>query len=79
MTPLFAYRPLTPDEQRNLAAYFQGVNGQQSGAPTTAIGAIALVGLLILIAATGLAGRGRVRSVRKALLERVRLQAGIHS
>lgn len=79
MTPLFAYRPLTPDERRNLAAYFQGVNGQQSGAPTTAIGAIALVGLLILIAATGLAGRGRVRSVRKALLERVRLQAGIHS
>ena len=78
MTPLFAYRPLTPDERRNLAAYFQGVNGQQSKT-TPAIGAIALVGLLVLVAATGIAGRRRVRSVRKALLERVRLQAGIPS
>jgi mono/diheme cytochrome c family protein len=79
MTPLFAYRPLTPDERRNLAAYFQGVNGRQSGTPTPAIGAIALVGLLLLVAATGIAGRRRVRSVRKALFERVRLQAGIQS
>jgi mono/diheme cytochrome c family protein len=79
MYPLFAYRPLTPDERRNLAAYFESVNGQQSGTPTRAIGAIALVGLLILIAATGTLGRRRVRSVRKALLERVRLQAGIPS
>ena len=79
MTPLFAYRPLTPDERRNLATYFESVNGQQSRTPTRAIGAIALVGLLILIAATGIAGRRRVRSVRKALLERLRLQAGIPS
>jgi mono/diheme cytochrome c family protein len=78
MIPLFADRPLTPDERRNLAAYFQGVNGQQSET-TPAIGGIALVGLLVLIAATGIAGRRRVRSVRKALLERVRLQAGIPS
>jgi len=79
MTPLFAYRPLTPDERRNLDAFFQSVQGQQSATPTRAIGAIALVGLLILIAVTGMAGRRRVRSVRKALLERVRLQAGIPS
>lgn len=79
MTPLFAYRPLTPDERRNLAAYIQGVNGQQSETPTPAIGGVALVGLLVLIAVTGIAGRRRVRSVRKALLERVRLQAGIPS
>lgn len=79
MISLFAYRPLTPDERRNLAAYFQRVNGQQPGTSTPAIGAIALVGLLVLIAATGIAGRRRVRSVRKAMLERVRLQTGTHS
>jgi ubiquinol-cytochrome c reductase cytochrome c subunit len=79
MTPLFAYRPLTPDERRNLDAFFQSVNGQQAGTPTPSIGAIAVVGLLVLVAATGMAGQRRVRSVRKALLERVRLQAGIHS
>jgi hypothetical protein len=79
MSPLFAYRPLTPDERRNLAAYFESINGQQSGTPTRAISATALVGFLVLIAATGFAGRRRVRSVRKALLERVRLQTGIPS
>jgi len=74
MTPLFAYRPLTDDERRNLAAFFQDIDVQQPGTPTSAIGAIALATCLMLIAVTGIAGRGRIRSVRRALLKRVRAQ-----
>ena len=74
MTPLFAYRPLTDDERLNLAAFLQGVDRQQPGAPTLSIAAIALATFLMLIAATGIAGRRRIRSVRRALLERVRVQ-----
>jgi len=74
MTPLFRYRPLTDDERRNLAAFLQGVDRQQPGTPTWAIAAIALAIVMLLIAATGIAGRHRIRSVRRALLERVRVQ-----
>ena len=31
MTPLFAYRPLTLNERRNLAAFFESVDRQQPG------------------------------------------------
>jgi hypothetical protein len=74
MTPLFAYRPLTDDERRNLAAFLQGVDRQQPGTPTWAIAAIALAIVMMLIAVTGIAGRRRIQSVRRALLERVRVQ-----
>ena len=74
MTPLFAYHPLTDDERRNLAAFLQGVDRQQPGTPTWAIAAIALAIVMMLLAVTGIAGRHRVRSVRRALLERVRVQ-----
>lgn len=79
MTPLFAYRPLTDDERRNLAAFFQGVDGQLPGTPTLAVAAIALAACLMLIAVTGIAGRRRIRSVRRALLERVRVRAGTNT
>jgi hypothetical protein len=74
MTPLFRYRPLTDEERRNLAAFLQSVDRQQPGTPTWAIAAIALAIVLMLIAVTGIAGRHRIRSVRRALLERVRVQ-----
>ena len=74
MTPLFAYHPLTDDERRNLAAFLQSVDRQQPGTPTWAIAAIALAIVMMLIAVTGIAGRHRIRSVRRALLERVRVQ-----
>jgi mono/diheme cytochrome c family protein len=74
MTPLFAYHPLTDDERRNLAAFLQGVDRQQPGTPTWAIAVIALAIVLMLIVVTGIAGRYRIRSVRRALLERVRVQ-----
>jgi len=74
MTPLFRYRPLTSSERRDLAALFESVDRQQPATPTLAIAAISLAGFFILIAVTGVVGRHRVRSVRKALLERARVR-----
>jgi hypothetical protein len=74
MTPLFAYHPLTDDERLNLAAFLQSVDRRQPGTPTWAIAVIALAIVLMLIVVTGIAGRHRIRSVRRALLERVRVQ-----
>ena len=76
MTPLFRYRPLTANERRDLAALFENVDRQQPATPTPAIGAMALAFFLILIAVTGVAGRHRVRSVRRALLQRARVRTG---
>jgi mono/diheme cytochrome c family protein len=75
MTPLFAYHPLTDDERRNLAAFLQGVDRQQPGTPTSAIAVIALATFMMLIVVTGIAGRRRIRSVRRGLLKRVKAQA----
>ena len=79
MTPLFRYRPLTLNERRDLAALFESVDRQQPATPTPAIVAISLAGFFILIAITGVAGRHRVRSVRRALLERTRVRTGANS
>ena len=79
MTPIYTYRPLTKDERRNLFAFFQNLSRQQAQAQTTAIGGIALAGLVILVAATAVAGRHRLRPVRRRLVERARLEAGRHA
>jgi cytochrome c553 len=76
MTPIYMYRPLTQDERHGLAAFFQSLSRQRAEAPTPAIGGIALAGLAILIASTGIAGRHRLKPVRRRLVERARLQAG---
>jgi len=78
MTPLFRYRPLTSNERRDLAALFESVDRQQPATPTPAIGGISLAGFFILIAVTGVAGRHRVRSVRRALLARARVRTGVN-
>jgi hypothetical protein len=74
MTPLFASHPLTPDEQKQLAAFIEtGAQGRQELPVTAALSAAGFVGLLILAAITWFAGRHRVRSVRGALLRRAGL------
>jgi len=78
MTPLFRYRPLTSNERRDLAALFESVDRQQPTTPTPAIGGISLAGFFILIAVTGVAGRHRVRSVRRALLARARVRTAVN-
>ena len=79
MTPIYVYRPLTQDERHNLFAFFQNLSRQQAEAPMPAIGGIALAGLVILLAATGIAGRHRLKPVRRRLVERARLEAGRHA
>ncbi len=79
MTPIYVYSPLTQDERRSLFAFFQSLSRQQAEAPMPAIGGIALAGLVILLAATGVAGRHRLKPVRRRLVERARLEAGRHA
>jgi len=77
MNPLFIARPLTPDEQLHLAAFFQTVAQRPPPrALTLQIGPLALAGFLALLALTWVVGRGRVRSVRRSLLERSRAAGG---
>ncbi len=73
MTALFRTRPLTHEEQVDLGAFLQHANDSSTGgALTLEFGIIALVGLLILLVITALAGRGRVHSVRRRRLARPR-------
>src|ERR1017187_4342089 len=87
MTPLFAYRPLTDDERRNLAAFFQDVDGQQPGTPTSAIGAIALATCLMhmggvlpesLAARPGGSQHARRKLYRQLLLDDLRQRWNRH-
>jgi hypothetical protein len=80
MMPLFASRPLTPDEQADLAAFIKAGPRQAGELPVTAaLGGAGIAGLLILCAITWAAGRHRVRSVRGALLRRAGLPTGARS
>lgn len=72
MNALFIHRQLTPDEQAALAAFFADVDRRRPRA--TALGPLVVAGcagLVLLLVWTGLYGRTRVRSVRRALLARV--------
>ena len=72
MTPLFANRPLTTDEQGELLAFLKDADQGRypGGTPTGRFGLVAVIGCLILLGATWMGGRDRVRSVRHALLKR---------
>jgi hypothetical protein len=72
MTPLFANRPLTTDEQGELLAFLKDADQGRypGGTPTGRFGLVAVIGCLILLGATWMGGRHRVRSVRHALLKR---------
>jgi hypothetical protein len=70
MNALFSPRPLTSDEQQDLAAFFQNVDRNRVENLTAGLGLIALLGFAILLGITWIKGRGRIHSVRHALLER---------
>lgn len=77
MTPLFANRPLTTDEQNQLFAFLQNADKKRmAGTPTTVFSVIALIGCALLIIVTWLLGRKRIRSVRKAMLHRAVQKGG---
>lgn len=71
MTPLFADRPLTTDEQNQLFAFLKNADRQPvGGTPTSAFIVVALIGCALLLILTWLLGRKRITSVRKAMLHR---------
>lgn len=76
MEPIYASRPLTPEEQADVTAFLAQVAGQpplQAGGQVAwhvAVGLAALVGLLILF------GWGRLNGVRRPLVEGLRKGKG---
>jgi hypothetical protein len=69
MKPIYDKRPLTPPEQQALKAFLAQAGTTPSAQRDTIIlGGLALAGFLILIAATWLAWRGRLRGVRAPLV-----------
>lgn len=71
MTPLFATRPLTTDEQNQLFAFLKDADSKPAaGTPTGVFAGVALIGCALLVIMTWLLGRKRIQSVRKAMLHR---------
>ncbi len=70
MNALFAPRPLTPDEQQDLTAFFQSADRNRTENLTAGFAGVALAGFVFLLGLTWLKGRRRLRSVRCALLAR---------
>lgn len=71
MAPIFREHPLNDQEQADLYAFLQSVNSETRPAGLEFIFAlIAIAGCLVLLALTALAGKGRVHSVRRAMLAR---------
>lgn len=72
MAPLFAAHPLTPDEREAVAAFLEApppTSARLVFVPA-ALGVAAVVGAAVFLAITAFAGRGRIHSVRLALLAR---------
>ncbi len=71
MNALFLKHQLTPQEELDLSAFFEKTDQSKAEDRTTAIFAgAAFAGLVLLVAITWFLGRGRVYSVRKAMLQR---------
>ncbi|HKW76537.1 MAG TPA: hypothetical protein VJN64_13495 [Terriglobales bacterium] len=71
MNALFLKHQLTPQEELDLSAFFEQTDQSKAEDRTTAIFAgAAFAGLVLLVAITWFLGRGRVYSVRKAMLQR---------
>lgn len=71
MTPLYEAHQLTPQERNDLKVFFQQEDSQQvqQGRITVIFILIALGGLVIFLILAGLIWRGRLRGVRKHLVE----------
>jgi hypothetical protein len=71
MNALFLRHQLTAQEELDLDAFFQNADRSQPGMDLTAVfGIVGLAGFGVLMGFTWIAGRGRVHSVRRALLKR---------
>jgi hypothetical protein len=77
MTPLFGNRPLTTEEQSRLFAFLKNADGRPAGGnPTAVFSLVAVIGFGLFLGVTWIAGRKRIRSVRRALLERAMQKRG---
>ena len=67
MKPIFDSRPLTPEERKDLKAFFRQSADHPPGTPRAAIGALAAGGWIVLLLLTQATWRGRLRGVRRTL------------
>ena len=75
MTQIYGSHPLFPDEQADLMAYVEQAESRPQSQWSTQIILLAAVVLgAIFVAVTGFVWRDRVRSVRRALVERATRQ-----
>ncbi len=75
MTPIYDQHPLTPEEQRDLIAFFrQSVSAQPPRGNTQTIAGISVAGCVILLVITGAIWQNRLKSVRRSLVERATRQ-----
>jgi mono/diheme cytochrome c family protein len=75
MEPIYATRPLTPDEQTDLGAYFAQVSGAPVINDQLLLGEVA-GGVLGLLAVLLFLGWRRLQGVRRPLVERAKAQEG---
>ncbi len=75
MVPLYKTRPLTPDEQQDVAAFLHHAQASAPPAVTPQVAAIGAAIFLLFVLIAWRAGRGRLRGVRRRLVETARAAA----
>ncbi len=76
MQPIYGTRPLTPQEQGDLAAMFSAAAGRKpvDSSPRTMV--LAIAGFLVFLILAGVVWRKRLGSVRRALVEEMTRKGG---
>ncbi len=75
MKPIFDSHPLSEDEARDLAAFLKGISSQHSENYTIRIIASSFFVFVILMVTILFIWRNRLKSVRKAMVERAEREA----
>lgn len=76
MEAIYANRPLTEEERRDLTAFFAQTAEQQTPPARSLFGTI-LLGVVIVFAIVALLGLRRLKGVRQPLVDQVRKQRGM--
>lgn len=76
MKPIYDGRPLTAEEQAALTAFFQASASQQNVDTTLLLTLLIVAGLAVLLLLAQLVWRGRLRSVRGAMVDQSRKTGG---
>ena len=77
MVPLYKTRPLTPDEQQDMAAFLHHAEASAPPAVTPQVAVIGAAIFLLFVSIAWRAGRGRLRGVRRHLVETARAAAAV--